>query len=92
MHSLWEQYVFRPAYKSILVEMGAVWSIAGRLAYHQDPMLDAHRCMIRHKALHRRGNRQCIECQLTFTDVVLRDNQELYCTGGVPVPGVVGCG
>ena len=60
--------------------------------HHQYLKLDAPRCVSRHSALHRRGSRQCIECQLTFTDVILCDNKELYCTRGVPTHGVVGCG
>ena len=48
-------------------------SAEGRLTHHQYLRLDARRCMIRHNSLHRRGSRQCIECQQTFTNIILCD-------------------
>ena len=46
-------------------------SAAGRLTHHQYLRLDARRCMIRQNSLHRRRSRQCIECQQTFTNIIL---------------------
>ena len=72
---LWEQYMFRPALasKNILVMMEAARSVEGRLTRDQQIQ---HRCLLCHSSRHCRGSRHCIDCQPTFIDVILHDNQE----------------
>ena len=91
---LWEQHIFCPALasKNILAAMEAAWPVAGCRTHHQYPRLEAHRCRICHSSLNSRGSHHCVECQSAITDIIFRDNQVLYCHGGVPVPGLIGCG